>query len=559
MQRKRNIGIIVAVVAVLAVAGGYLVYSNANTAAAQDEADQEVQTSVVRTGSITVSATGAGTVIAAQQVDLAFATSGTLTELRVAVGDSVAAGDELARIDDTAAQQALAVAELQLAQAAMQTDATTTQTGISFDDISVEQAQMAVDEAQAALGELTNWVADDDEIALLQAQLDSAEAGYSAAQGQDAASSTNVDIEAISLEQAKRKLAEAEAAYTTAFDPGRDWELNDPRTSDALEAERDRAESNLLSAQESLTVAELNYNATVAGTNYSGSVSAQSNLLSAQQALATAQAGPTEDEIATARTTLRTAELALKQALLNQEANALSLQQSQLSLESAQADVAGTVLTAPFAGVVTAINTNVGESASGAVITLADLTQPLLEVYLDESDLNMVGLGYEVEVSFDALADQLFTGEVTQVDPTLVTSNGVSAVRALVQLDAASFAKPQTLPVGLNATVEIIGGRTENALLVPVEALRDIGDGQYSVFVMVDGVPELRLVEVGLMDYSFAEILSGVAEGEVVTTGVVETNPAATDETTNDADTAAPIEGAPPVDAVPLGAPGGGF
>jgi multidrug efflux pump subunit AcrA (membrane-fusion protein) len=559
MQRKRNIGIIVAVVAVLAVAGGYLVYSNANTAAAQDEADQEVQTSVVRTGSITVSATGAGTVIAAQQVDLAFATSGTLTELRVAVGDTVAAGDELARIDDTAAQQALAVAELQLAQAAMQTDATTTQTGISFDDISVEQAQMAMDEAQAALDELTNWVADDDEIALLQAQLDSAEAGYSAAQGQDAASSTNVDIEAISLEQAKRKLAEAEAAYTTAFDPGRDWELNDPRTSDALEAERDRAESNLLSAQESLTVAELNYNATVAGTNYSGSVSAQSNLLSAQQALATAQAGPTEAELTAAQTTLRTAELAFKQAQLNQEANALSLQQSQLSLESAQADVAGTVLTAPFAGVVTAINTNVGESASGAVITLADLTQPLLEVYLDESDLNMVGLGYEVEVSFDALADQLFTGTVTQVDPTLVTSNGVSAVRALVQLDAASFAKPQTLPVGLNATVEIIGGRTENALLVPVEALRDIGDGQYSVFVMVDGVPELRLVEVGLMDYSFAEILSGVAEGEVVTTGVVETNSAATDETTNDADTAAPIEGAPPVDAVPLEVPGGGF
>ena len=327
MQRKRNIWIIVAVVAVLAVAGGYLVYSNANTAAAQDEATQEVQTSTVRTGSITVSATGAGTVIAAQQVDLAFATSGTLTELRVAVGDTVAAGDELARIDDTAAQQALAVAELQLAQAAMQTDATTTQTGISFDDISVEQAQMAVDEAQAALDELVNWVADEDEIALLQAQLDSAEAGYSAAQGQDAASSTNVTIENISLEQAKRNLAEADAAYTTAFDPGRDWELNDPRTADAIESERDRAAANLLNAQESLTVAELNYNATVASTNYSGSVSAGSNLLAAQQALATAQSGPTEAELTAAQATLHTAELAFKQAQLNQEANALSLQQ----------------------------------------------------------------------------------------------------------------------------------------------------------------------------------------------------------------------------------------
>ncbi len=281
-------------------------------------------------------------------------------------------------------------------------------------------------------------------------------------------------------------------------------------------------------------MAELNYQATVSSTNYSSSASAQSNLLSAQQELATAQAGPTADEIAAAQTTVRTAELALKQAQLNQEANALSLQQAQLSLQSAQADVDGTVLTAPFDGVVTAINYNVGENASGAVMTLADMSQPLLEVYLDESDLNMIGLGYQVEVSFDALADQVFTGTVTQIDPTLVTSNGVSVVRALVQLDESSFAKPQTLPAGLNATVEVIGGKAENALLVPVEALREISDGQYAVFVMVDGVPELRMVEVGLMDYSFAEILSGVAEGDVVTTGVVETNSAATDTGTSD-------------------------
>jgi RND family efflux transporter MFP subunit len=556
MQRKRTVWIIVVVLVVLAGAGGYLIYSNANTAAAQDTAATDVQTSVVRTGSITVSATGAGTVIAAQQVDLAFSTTGVLTELLVSVGDQVTAGQELARVDDSAAQKALANAQLQLSQAAMQTDATTTQTGISFDDITIEQAQMALDQAQADLADLDNWVASEDEIALLEAQLTAAQAGYSAAQGQDAASSTNVTIENISLEQAKRDLAEAEAAYTTAYDPGRDWELNDPRTADALEAERDRADDNLLRAQEALQVAQLNYDATVAGTNYSGSVSARTNLLSAQQALATAQSGPTEAELVAARTAVRTAELALKQAQLNAEANALSLQQAQLSVTSAQTDVDGTVLTAPFAGVITAINANVGESVSGALITLADLTQPMLEIYLDESDLNMVGVGYQVEVSFDALADQLFTGTVTQIDPTLTTSNGVSAVRALVQLDADSFAKPQTLPAGLNATVEVIGGRTENALLVPVEALRDIGDGQYAVFVMVDGVPEMRLVEVGLMDYSFAEILSGVAEGDVVTTGVVETNSAAT---TDDADTAAPVDSAPPMDTVPMEPPAGGF
>ncbi len=546
MANKRRVGIIVGVMAVLVIVGGYLVYSNGQTAAAQEDTT-EVQTSIVRTGSIIVSATGAGTVIPARQVDLAFSNSGVLTELAVGVGDQVAAGDELARVNDTTAQHALATAQLQVTQAAMQTDATATQTGISFDDVSIEEAQMTLDAAQAALDELVNWAADEEEIALLQVKLDAAEASYSAAQGQDSASSTNVDVEAISLEQTKRALAEAQDAYNVAHDPGRDWELNDPRTADALESERDRTADSLLRAQEALEVAQLNYQATVSSTNYSSSASAQSNLLAAQQELATAQAGPTADEITAAQTTVRPAELALNQAQLNQEANALSLQQAQLSLQSAQADVDGTVLTAPFDGVVTAINYNVGENASGAVMTLADMSRPLLEVYLDESNLNMIGLGYQVEVSFDALADQVFTGTVTQIDPTLVTSNSVSVVRALVQLDESSFAKPQTLPAGLNATVEVIGGKAENALLVPVEALREISDGQYAVFVMVDGVPELRMVEVGLMDYSFAEILSGVSEGDVVTTGVVETNSAAPDTGTSDSQ--GPLfEGGAPVD-----------
>jgi len=531
MLRTRNFWIIVAVVVALAI-GGYFYYSNAGEAAAQDTETEAVQTATVRTGSITVSATGAGTVIPASEIELAFATSGTLTELSVKVGDQVAAGDVLAHVDDSAAQESLANAQLQLTQAAMQTDATATQTGISYDDISVEQAQMALGQAQAGLDELVNFVPDEEEIALLQAKLDAAEASYSAALGQDSASSTNVDIEAISLEQVQRDLAEAQDAYNVAFDPGRDWELNDPRTADAIEAERDRAGDNLLRAQEALEVAQLNYNATVSSTNYSSSTSAESNLLSARQELASAQSGPTTDELAAAKVTLRTAELALKQAELNREANQLSLQQAQLSVEAAQADVDGTVLTAPIAGVVTAVNASVGESVSGAVIVLADLTQPLLEIYLDETDLNMIGLDYEVEVSFDALPDQLFNGTVVQIDPTLTTSGGVSAVRALVQLDTDSFAKPQTLPSGLNATVEVIGGRAENALLVPVEALREISDGQYVVFVMVDGVPEMRTVEVGLMDYTYAEILSGLAAGDVVTTGLIETNDSAADDTT---------------------------
>jgi RND family efflux transporter MFP subunit len=273
-----------------------------------------------------------------------------------------------------------------------------------------------------------------------------------------------------------------------------------------------------------LTVARANYNAAVSNTNSSSSTNAETNLLNAQLALEAATAGPNEDEIDAAEIAIRQAELNLQRAQLNQETNALSLVQAQLNLESAQDALEDTVLYAPIDGTIMTINASVGESAGSGIIVLADLEQPILEVYLDETDLNMVGVGYDVEVVFDALPDDVFKGQVIQIDPQLVNQGGVTAVRAVVQLDTDSFAKPQTLPVGMNATVEVIGGQAENAVLVPVEALRELSAGQYAVFVMEDGEPKLRVVEVGLMDFTFAEIISGIEAGEVVTTGLVETN-----------------------------------
>jgi RND family efflux transporter MFP subunit len=272
-----------------------------------------------------------------------------------------------------------------------------------------------------------------------------------------------------------------------------------------------------------LTLAELDYNKTVSGSSSSGSANAETSVLSAQLALEEAKSGPSEDEIEAAEAAVRQAELNLKQALLNDESDDLSLAQAQFNLEAAHATVDQTELVAPMAGTVMAISASMGESAGAGLITLADLDQPLLEMFLDETDMNMVGLDYDVEVVFDALPDDVFEGQVVQIDPQLVNQNGLTVVRALVQLDTGSFAKPQTLPVGMNATVEVIGGRAENAVLVPVEALREITTGQYAVFVMEGGEPMLRMVEVGLMDFSFAEIVSGLEEGETVTTGIVQT------------------------------------
>jgi multidrug efflux pump subunit AcrA (membrane-fusion protein) len=72
----------------------------------------------------------------------------------------------------------------------------------------------------------------------------------------------------------------------------------------------------------------------------------------------------------------------------------------------------------------------------------------------------------------------------------------------------------------MNAEIEIIAGEAQNALLVPVQALRQMGEEQYAVFVIGENDElEMRFVEVGLMDFVNAEIISGLERGEVVSVG----------------------------------------
>jgi HlyD family secretion protein len=193
------------------------------------------------------------------------------------------------------------------------------------------------------------------------------------------------------------------------------------------------------------------------------------------------------------------------------------------ALETAEYNLKATQLIAPISGTVTALDISVGDLASeSSVITISNLDQPYsLDAYLDAQDWGQVRVGYEVEVSFDIIPDLVFKGTVTSVYPSLDTESSNSA---LVHITARlNEAIPYKLPDGSAASVDVVGGRAENAVLVPVEALHEIGEGKYTLFVMENGRLRLRVVEVGLQDLTKAEITSGVDAGDTVTTGVVET------------------------------------
>jgi RND family efflux transporter MFP subunit len=196
---------------------------------------------------------------------------------------------------------------------------------------------------------------------------------------------------------------------------------------------------------------------------------------------------------------------------------------AQAALDDARAVLEGATIFAPFGGLITAVGTQVGDTVgSEAAIILADMAHPQMEIWVDEVDVGSVEPGYEVEVIFDALPDDVFTGHVIRVEPELQSMQQAPTVLVYASLDEEGDL-PATLPIGANASVEIIAARAENALLVPTEALRELSPGQYAVFVMVDNELEMRRVDVGVMDYVYAEITSGLNEGDVVSTGLVST------------------------------------
>ena len=199
------------------------------------------------------------------------------------------------------------------------------------------------------------------------------------------------------------------------------------------------------------------------------------------------------------------------------------MQQTEQDLQDAQVLLDGTKIIAPISGTILTVDTSVGDTVdTSAVITMADLNQLELDFYLDATDWNLAAVGNQAQVSFDALPDQTFNGQVTELDKELYQSNNTSEVKGIVKFN--SKQEGIDLPIGASASVDIIHAQANNVLLVPVEALHETTSGKYIVFVLENGTFTQREVEIGLQDEVYAEVKSGLQVGEVVSTGPVTTD-----------------------------------
>lgn len=352
---------------------------------------------------------------------LAFETNGRLLSIAVKPGDVVAAGDLIATLDDKTLQGNITSAELQVAQ-----------------------AENSLAQAQTSLDELLNWQPNETAVLVAQANLAAAQASYENAQTQDAAAGNSLTSASISVEQAERNLTDAQEAYNTAFDPGREWELNDPFRADALKAEREGAIRSLAYAEENLQVAQAQYNLAWAGLNNDTALNAQASVASAQQTLEQAQTGPKEAEIAAAELQVAQAEL--------------SLAQSQFTLGQAQAALEQTRLVAPWAGTVVSVETAVGAivGAGTPIVTLLDTVH--LEFHttnVSERDLAQITSGGVAEIVLKSYPEATLNGTVADIAPQSSGTVGDAAVfTVMISLEQTEL----VLRPGMTGRVEIVGG-----------------------------------------------------------------------------------------------------
>ncbi len=475
LKLKTNRWVILSLIAVVIVlSGGFYYFHNKQTV----NETKTVETSIIGTGNIILSATGLGTLVSKEDVSFGFKNNGTVSEVLVSLGQQVKAGDVLARLDNS-------TLELKYAQAEAAVAALSTPGEIAS---AAQAVQVAKEALVSAKDDLQNMIGPDMMIA------------------EDQVASVQQDLQ----------LANA----TAAKDP-----------SDASKQKVSDAQANLKKAQDALTYAYYNSSNAYTLEAFTYTIRNDKGVTVRRELIA-----PTDAELLGARAAYELAQANLYDAqnyldILNgvkktdevPTSSVTSLTEAKLALDSARADLNAAELIAPLDGTITSINLSVGQDiGTSSVITISDLSQPyVIDASLDETDWDKAKVGFTTMVTFDLLPNNNYSGKIVQVYPKLDDSSGTSMVHILVQLDNPI---DKDLPVGSTASVDVTGGEALDALLVPTSALKEVESGKYIVYLMKNGQPVGQGVEIGLQNILYAEVKSGLQRGDVVLTDATAVN-----------------------------------
>ncbi|MBK8985939.1 MAG: HlyD family efflux transporter periplasmic adaptor subunit [Chloroflexi bacterium] len=539
-NRKRWIWIGIGIVALLvaAVLAAPLLFGEQLLARQQNQAVSTGQTVTAFVGDLTANAAASGQIKAQRDARLALTASGEVAEVHVAAGDQVTAGQPLLTLDTAVIERAVQSAEQTLliqqanlaallaaptASALAASEAAVASAQAQLDGLRAgpSEAEIAASEANVRAAQANVWAANEQlqlaqsgasqsEIASAQAELIGALGNRSATQElydklTECFDINTPDGQSFSIcpglgdpeEQTRSSLAVANANATTA-QARLDALLGGPDANSVA-----IAQASLAAASAQLEASRANHQLLLRGVSQAQIVAAEASLAQAQANLDALVSGPSAAQAAAAE---------------------VAVEQARIGLQRAQRNLANATLAAPFAGVVTAVYVNPGETASGILVEMVDTASLEVSLSVDEVDVGDIAIGQPAEITLETWPDTVLSGEVVSIAPRAMQNNS-----AVVSYEVFLSLGETDLPVrvGMTANANLRTNNYENVLLVGNAAINaDRSRGTYSVNRVTtnsDGSQTVDVVPVtiGLRDGAFTQITSGLAEGDVLLIGNV--------------------------------------
>lgn len=158
-------------------------------------------------------------------------------------------------------------------------------------------------------------------------------------------------------------------------------------------------------------------------------------------------------------------------------------------------------------------NSSSSTTTASDVFTICPDKKMTISVSVDETDILSISKNQSADVSIDSL-DMTVKGVITDIDKSGTTADGTVGYTAEITID-----KTEGMLSGMSATVLIAVTEEKNSVVIPIEALNNTGSS-YFVYTTYDadnntpgGMVE---VTVGIMNGEYAQITSGLKEGDIV-------------------------------------------
>ncbi|WED22974.1 efflux RND transporter periplasmic adaptor subunit [Vibrio sp. JC009] len=230
-----------------------------------------------------------------------------------------------------------------------------------------------------------------------------------------------------------------------------------------------------------------------------------------------------QSEYDTAESTLAVYRAELEQLIAEKE-------KSLISVDDAKLDLGYTSISSPIDGTVIYVSVEEGQTVNNnqgtpSIIELAQLDVMTVKAQVSEADIINIRAGQEVYFTILGSTGKKFRGALRAIEPgpTLLTGDDSDLkigddeavyYNALFDVDNPD----KLLRIGMTAQVSIVLESAENALLVPSQILvqKPGPTSAYQVPVRSGDQVEYRDVEVGINNKIYAQILSGLNEGDEI-------------------------------------------